>query len=264
MFSEAFTKTSRYRALFLLPIGLDLLSFMIGILMVGYHGGSKATIRLALQVGIPSVSSVVSRSVMVGGIGLSMIGAAAVMIVIMLLFFVLRAFLMGGYIGLLQHAAEEESPSVSRFMEQSSHYFLRFIIIELLIAFITVVCGAALLILLRGAGMFIFFVLFLAMRIMYIYLEFTVAVDDCSVKTALLRSRYYFANRLQETSAVILWIILLGIGGGYVMNLDVPVSLFVLEILVYDFIAAALQLALMMSFLRIKRNLNSPDIVSDR
>lgn len=106
MISRAFNALNRSLGLVLIPIIMDIVSFGLGLMITGFWGGSKVTLKLVLDAGLPSISSVIERNVFpvltfdFGG-GDPGTGALA----IGLLMFFVGAFAEAGFIGLLYERA---------------------------------------------------------------------------------------------------------------------------------------------------------------
>ena len=96
-------------------------------------------------------------------------------------------------------------------------------------------------------GLIAFMVIFMVLRIAYIYWECTIVADDVGVIEAFSRSKSYFNNRSPELSSIILGILVFNFFFALVVNfLWHPLAVIVL-IPIYCYVASGMQLALMMS-----------------
>ncbi|MFM1652369.1 hypothetical protein ACI7RC_09745 [Brevibacillus sp. B_LB10_24] len=253
MISDAFFKLRRQLLLALVPIVLDLFGFLVGLALYGFPGGSKFTLKLTLAIGLPSVSSLLDRQFMPGGIQFNF-GESTPLAVILLfvLFMILSAFFQGGFISLLHKAAEDRRISIEQFFKGAVHYFARFFVLQLLIMLVFLVAGSLFLITLGLIGGLLFLVIFLWLRILFVYLEFTIVTDDLTLAASFGQARHYFRRRLPETAFIIVAMIAVGTLFSMVINALWFPLLFLILLIAYDYVAAGLQLALMLSLLRIR------------
>ncbi|WP_019120144.1 hypothetical protein [Brevibacillus massiliensis] len=253
MISDAFFKLRRQLLLALVPIVLDLFGFLVGLAVYGFSGGSKLTLKLTLNIGLPSVSSLLDRQFMPGGIQFNFSEAAPfAAILLFVLFMMLSAFFQGGFISLLQKAAEDRRISLEHFFRGAVHYFARFFVLQLLIMLVFLAAGGLFLITLGLVGGLLFLVVFLWLRILFVYLEFTIVTDDLSLAASFGQARHYFRRRLPDTAFIIIAIIACAAVFALLINgLWFPLP-FLILLIAYDFVASGLQLALMLSLLRIR------------
>lgn len=256
MITEAYEKLSRVKGLAMYPIFFDLTAFIIGLAIVGFHGTSKFTLKFSLNTGLPSISNVVDQSLMANGMIFSTNGAAipAVMILAFIVFLPLGSFIQGGFIGLLYNLVfVSETVSFREFMNYGKKYWLRFLILQLIIMAVLIL-GILLAIVLSIIGALLFLIGFFILRIHYIYWEFTIVVEDLSVREAFIKSREYFTNRVSDTVSIILSIIGLNLLFGILVNSMWNPVVFFISILAYGYLASGLQIALMMSLQQISIN----------
>ncbi len=254
MIQQGFAKLSRNLLLVAIPLLFDLLSFFLGLFLHGFSGGSKMTLKVNLTVGLPSVSELLDRTLMANGVhidlhGLSLTGLA---LLLPLLFLLFSAFLQGGFIGLLHDVAAGRRATLDRFFRHATHFFARFLVIQLVLIVGVLLAGTVLMLLLGLFGVLLFMISFLCMRILFVYFEFTVVADDISLGEALRRSREYFRNRIPETTTVIFANLLSSLLFALLINAIWTPPVFLLCMIAYDFIACGLQLALMLTLLKIR------------
>jgi hypothetical protein len=255
MISQAFSILGRNKSLAMYPIILDLMSFLIGIAVIGFRGEPKLTLKLALDVGLPSISSVLDRNIMVNGVHFSMNGPSVPMILVVLFFVFLciGAFLQGGFIGLLYEAGRGQRVSLNLFLEYAKKFWFRFLALELLVVIFSMVLGGLLILVLKILGAILFIILFLVLRVLYIYWEFTVVVEDCGIGEAFTRSREHFGNRVPETMSVIISMIGMNAAFALVIHALWNPLVFIVTLLVYGYVATGMQMALMLTLNEICR-----------
>lgn len=256
MITEAYEKLSRVKGLAMYPIFFDLFAFLIGLAIVGFQGTSKFTLKFSVNPGLPSINNVVDQTIMANGLNFSTDGTSIslMMILAFVVFLVFGAFVQGGFIGLLHQVVfVGESVSFQEFMNFGKKYWLRFLGLQVIVL-VFLLLGGLFAILMGFFGVVLFLVVFLVLRILYIYWEFTVVAENCSVGEAFTKSREFFANRVSETSSVILSIFLLNLLFGILVNSMWNPIVFFIAILAYGYLASGLQMALMMTLRKIIGN----------
>lgn len=256
MVAQSFSLLSKNKSLVLYPIVFDFVALLVGIAVAGFSGGSKITFKLTLNVGLPSISSVVDQTVMANGVNFSINNPSIplVMILIFLVFLIIQSFLQAGYIGLLHEVVQEREVPFDCFLDYGKRFWLRFLGIQLIVTGIMFVAGMLLVFTLKIVGVILLMILFLVFRVLYIYWEFTVVVDDCTIGEAFTRSRDYFRNRVPETTNIILLIVVINALFAFLVNsLWNPVA-FSLNIVAYGFVASGLQIVLMATLHKISRS----------
>jgi hypothetical protein len=249
MITEAYEKLSRVKALALYPIVLDLAAFLIGLAIIGFAGTSKFTFKFSLNPGLPSISDVIDQNMMANGLLISTNSASLPMAMVLafIVFWVIGAFVQAGFIGLLYEVTfVGESISYSDFIMYGKKYWVRFLLLELIVMAFLIV-GALVSIPFSIFGVLLFLVVFFVLRILYIYWEFTLVAEDCSVGEAFTRSRKNFRSRIPETTNVIISLLLLNLLFGFLVNSMWNPVIFLVAILAYGYLATGLQISLMMS-----------------
>ncbi|MDD2211353.1 MAG: hypothetical protein PHN71_08570 [Candidatus Cloacimonetes bacterium] len=246
MINRAFSALSRNFYLILIPILMDLTSFIFALVTTGFWGESKVSLKLALDVGLPSISSIFDQNVLVSGVNINQTGAlpGGIALILVLLFVLLGAYLEAGFIGLLHEVAKDNVPSLDTFVSYAKRFWLRFLGLRLII-FVFSLLGVFLAMLLSIIGVIAFLVIFLILRIKYIYWEFTMVSEDMGISEAFSRSRMHYENRNPELSSIIISILVANFIAALIVNLLwTPVVVFI-SIPIYCYVATALQLALM-------------------
>ncbi|MBM7566830.1 hypothetical protein [Paenibacillus sacheonensis] len=241
-----------------LPVAIDGLSALTGILMNGFHGSPHLAFKLALQMGLPSVSAVTEQRFMAGTVqmnadgGLSA-GSAAAAVLVLLAFLLVQAFFQGGYIGLLRQAANERSISLRVFYAYGMRFFGRFLLLNLLVLALLLVGGGLAVYVLHGFGAVVSLLAFLILRVWFVYLEFTLVSENCSILQAFPRALRAFGDRTGATTSLIVKAVMLNILFGLLINAVWISFFFFLLLFLYDYIFAGLQLAFMEEYERIEK-----------
>ncbi|GEM_PF-2042772 len=246
MITRAFSALSRNLYLIIIPILMDLASFIFALVTTGFWGESKVSLKLALDVGLPSISSIFDQNVLVSGVNIDQAGAlpGGIALILVLLFALLGAYFEAGFIGLLHEVAKDNVPSLDTFVNYAKRFWLRFLGLRLII-FVFTLLGVFLAMLLSIIGVIAFLVIFLILRIKYIYWEFTMVSEDMGISEAFSRSRMHYENRNSELSSIIISILVANFIAALIVNLLwTPVVVFI-SIPIYCYVATALQLALM-------------------
>jgi hypothetical protein len=254
LISEAFGRLGRYKLLFAVPIIVDLLSLLLGLSMNGFQGASHITFKLALQIGLPSISYITEQRLMPGTIQLMPGGSLAIMqtALFALLFLAIQAFLQGGYIGLLSEASEGRFVTMERLIRYGKRFFLRFLVLDVIVVILMLILGGIVMAMFKAVGAVVFTLLFLWIRILFVFLEFTMVAEDCSFSEALARCREYFRRRTSDTGFIIVNVLVFNLLMGIAVNLLWNPGIFAIGILVYNYVSAGLQFALMLNLQRIR------------
>lgn len=248
MINRAFNALNRRLGLVLVPALTDLVSFVFGLLTVGFWGASKFTFKLVLDAGLPSISTIIEHNVFAGSVNFDFAGSGpdTMALALALLLFVLGAFAEAGFIGLLYERAKGNAVNLDTFLSYASRFWLRFLGLRALM-FLVTLAGLVMAMLLSFLGMIAYLVVFMVLRVKYIYWEFTIVADDLGVFEAFARSAAYFDNRTPELSGVIIGILVANFIFALLVNFlwhPLPLLLF---IPIYCYVASGMQLALMMS-----------------
>lgn len=186
------------------PIILDALSFVVGLMIVGFIGVPSLSIRLILEMGIPSVSYVSNIPQLINQMqfmGDTISVRAWIPVIFMLL---LMAFAQGGYIASLRNVAEGSPISIGQFMRDGKKYAVRFIFLFMIITAAKTAITTLLAALLGVIGLFLSLVIFVVLRIIFIYVEYCIVVDQLNVDAAFRQSRRYFQASSFNTSGLII------------------------------------------------------------
>lgn len=186
------------------PIILDALSFIIGLMIVGFIGAPSLSIRLILEMGIPSVSYVSNIPQLINQMqfmGDTISVRAWIPVIFMLL---LMAFAQGGYIASLRNVVEGSPISIGQFMKDGKKYAVRFIFLFMIITAAKTAITTLLAAFLGVIGLFLSLVIFVVLRIIFIYVEYCIVVNQLNVDAAFRQSRRYFQASSFNTSGIII------------------------------------------------------------
>jgi hypothetical protein len=186
------------------PIILDALSFIIGLIIVGFIGVPSLSIRLILEMGIPSVSYVSNIPQLINQMqfmGDAISVRAWIPVIFMLL---LMAFAQGGYIASLRNVVEGSPISIGQFMKDGKTYVVRFIFLFMIITAAKTAITTLLAAFLGVIGLFLSLVIFVVLRIIFIYVEYCIVVNQLNVDAAFRQSRRYFQASSFNTSGIII------------------------------------------------------------
>lgn len=186
------------------PIILDALSFIIGLIIVGFIGVPSLSIRLILEMGIPSVSYVSNIPQLINQMqfmGDTISVRAWIPVLFMLL---LMAFAQGGYIASLRNVVEGSPISIGQFMKDGKKYVVRFIFLFMIITAAKTAITTLLAAFLGVIGLFLSLVIFVVLRIIFIYVEYCIVVNQLNVDAAFRQSRRYFQASSFNTSGIII------------------------------------------------------------
>lgn len=258
--NRSFSLLRRNLGLILVPVIMDIIAFFTGLLAVGFFGEPSFQLKLFLTVGVPSIGDILENNFLAGG-NINLTGtpeAAGIAVLLFLIFLVLSAFIEAGFIGLLYETARNEvSPSVSNFAGYAKRFGLRFLGLRLLIFIVTLV-GFVFGLLLFFVGVIAFMIIFIILRIKYIYWEFTIVAEDLGILEAFQRSRELYDQRSPELANIIIKILAANFLFGLALNfLWMPIILFI-GIFLYAYVATGLQLELMLSLPGLKNEPQPP------
>ncbi|MBO0600592.1 hypothetical protein I2483_02855 [Sporosarcina sp. E16_3] len=245
---EAFKKLHRNIILIIYPIIYDLVSLAIGMSIVGFYGKNLVSIRMILEMGIPSVSNLSNIPLLVNDIGFLTIPVEIppITLAITITAIMIGAFLQGCYIGYLSFIAKDVKFNFKQLFKTGMGSWIQFIILEVIIFLGKIGVTAFLAIFFGIIGVFASLVFFITLRILFIYLEFTMVVDRTGLVPAIKSSRNYLMNSLMITLPLVLvmYIVssLISLFLHYFWSPLVVIGL----IFVYAYIMTAIQLALMM------------------
>jgi len=241
--------------IFLYPIILDILALATGIYLVGFIGKPMFSIKLILEMGLPSVSDISNISLFANQATilneLDVVYLYVVFIVIILV--MLRAFFQGGYIQFLSNIIKEKKFSFKQFIHAGRKYWLQFMLLEIVI-YLLKICLASFLLLffpLAGSAFTLFFLI--GFRIIFIYLEFTIVEDNVSIPAAIKKSRKYYFKSFYPTTTLIIVMYLLTSLLSYLLHHYWSYAMVFSMIFIYAYLMTIIQALFMQLYSKVPR-----------
>ncbi|GIP25822.1 hypothetical protein J23TS9_09520 [Paenibacillus sp. J23TS9] len=201
---KAFRLLFRNPLIIIYPIILDALSFIIGLMIVGFIGVPSLSVRLILEMGIPSVSYISNIPQLINQMqfmGDTVTVRAWIPVIFMLL---LMAFAQGGYIASLRNIVEGTPISMGQFMKDGKKHWVRFIFLFMIITAAKTAITTLLAAFLGIIGIFLSLILFVVLRFIFIYVEYCIVADQLNIDAAFRQSRRYFQVSSYNTSGIII------------------------------------------------------------
>ncbi|WP_191271032.1 hypothetical protein [Neobacillus kokaensis] len=255
---EAIKKVHRHFTLIFLPVMFDLLSFVVGWLMVGMDGKERISIRLILEMGLPSVSHVSNIPLFANNIDLlkssGNLPSFSWLIVIGLI--IIGAFLQGGYISFLFSIVNGKAFDISNFLHAGKKNWIQFIFLWLILFLGKISVTAFLVLMFKIIGVFAALVLFICLRILFIYLEFTIVVDGVSMAAAFKTCRGYLKKSLFPSFSLIFIMYFISSLMSYLIHMYWGPYSIIASIFVYGYLMSVIQTIFMMILCRTRDELN--------
>lgn len=127
MVNKAFDLLTTRKGLAAYPIAFDLLSFVATALLFGIHMSSQFSLQFAITVGLPSVQDILENQNMAHSLNFPLNGLwymPSEAILLLIVFLLLRAFVEGGFIGLIRDVVYKRDIDFSVFISYARHYFV--------------------------------------------------------------------------------------------------------------------------------------------
>ncbi|MCJ8009405.1 hypothetical protein ACFFF5_18340 [Lederbergia wuyishanensis] len=253
--TDAFRKVHNHYTLILIPIIYDFISLGLGLLLVGFNGKEMLSSRLILEMGIPSASHLSNIPLFANHVDLLHISDKGhsfswIVIVVMI---IIGAFLQGGYISFLHSIVIGNDFRFSSFLKDGRKNWIQFIFLHMIVFLGKISVTAFLVIFFNIIGVFASLVIFLILRIIYIYLEFTIVVDRVSVAKALKLSNVYLKRSLPFSLCLIIVMYIFSSSISLMLHrLWSPITI-IGTIVVYSYLMSIMQIAFMSLFCRLKK-----------
>lgn len=246
---KAFRKFHRHLHIVIYPILFDIISLTIGWIFAGFYQENLVSIRLILEMGLPSVSHISNIPLFANNMDFlnttSEIPTYTVMIVITLI--VIGAFLQGGYISHLQAIATEQQYNFSKFIHAGNRNWIQFVILEIIIFFGKIAVAALLASFFGIIGVFASLVFFFVLRILFIYLEFSIVVDWTGITQAIRLSWGYLTKSKMPTLPLIIVLYAAASLISFVLHYMWSPLVVVSIVFFYAYVMSGIQLAFMMT-----------------
>ena len=256
---DACKKLNRNIIILLCPILYDVIALTFGVSFVGFYGKDVMSIRMILEMGMPSVSHLSNIPLLMNDIGFLSIpveipfSALVVTITVILL----GALLRGGYIGCLAAIAESKIFNFKGLVSIGLRNWIQFIILELILLFGKIGVTAFLALFFGIIGVFASLVIFITLRIIFVYLEFTMVVDRVGITGAIKKSRNYLMQSLfSSLPLVVLMYIVASLLSLFLHRFWSPVVVIIM-IAIYAYMMSVIQLLLMKVLIQTKEGRSS-------
>ena len=251
-----FLRGHRHYPLILYPIIFDFISLFIGWYLIGFHGTDKISIRLILEMGLPSLGHISNIPIFTNmtdflNVDVTIPSYTWIVVVTMI---IIGAFLQGGYISYLYAIVKGNDFHFSKFLKAGKRNWMQFIFLEIIIflakfgltAFLTLFFGIV------GVAASLGFLF--AFRVIFVYLEFTIVIDRISVSTALKNSRIYFKKSLFMTLFLIIVMYIISATLSYFLHLLWSPLTIIAFIFIYAYIMSIIQILFMDTLYKSKNN----------
>lgn len=229
--SRAFVLLHRNLVVLIYPILLDLTALYMGWSFIDLSSPSKLSLRVILEMGLPSVSHLVSTP------------PTWIAVMFMLL---VSTFAQGGFIGGLFSMAKSEELGFSQFVIDGRKYWLRFIFLNTIVLLAKIAVTSLLIVLFGIIGVSAAFIFFVVLRILYIYLEFTMVIDNLNMDTALRKCRQYWKLDVPKTIVLISILFLVSGSVSVLIHWYWTPGVIVSGIFLYAYLMTWIQLAFML------------------
>lgn len=253
---RVFQKLHQNYWILFIPIAIDLGALIIGLNMIGFYGEPQISFQVILDVGLPSLSHILSTPLFVNSIKIFNLpqGISEPTPLIFLLFIVISAFSKGGLIGILYKVSQNQSIHFNDFLTYGKRFVIKFVIWMIIVNL--AITAISLLFMLLFGVMSYFLVLFILiiLRVLFIYVEFVFVVERAGFGEAFSLSRQYLKQSAPSVYMIIgLMFLFAGSISWFVYMFWMPLVLF-LSIPVYAYVMCIVYMALMMSLNEAKNN----------
>ena len=236
-FFQSFRLLRHNLNILLIPITLDLIVLAVMIATTGWQLHSQWSYRIVLEMGLPSVFHLFN------------IPLTWVHVIVMLVW----AFAQGGYIKALVSIIEGQPVRAAQVVKNGLKYWVPFAFLNITVLLAKAAASSLLIIMFGSIGAAASLLLFMVMRVLVVYWEFTVVVDNVNFDTAFRRSMKYFKHN--SLSAIGMALIMFAASGAasVLANYFVMPAAVVVTMFIYSFIMSIIQLTLMLTLRETKR-----------
>lgn len=253
IFITAAKRLHRNIAILLYPIINDLIALAIGLSIIGFYGKSIYSIRMILEMGIPSLSHLSNIPLFINSMeflgllsdtqGVDNIPSITILIVILAV--IIGAFLQGGYISYLSAIVKEKGFSITQFKQAATRSWVHFVLLEGIIFLGKIAVTAFLAIFFGIIGVFASFVFALTLRIIFIYLEFSMVVDKTGIQKGMKYGRSYLIKSMWSTLPLVALMYIMTSGLSFLLHYYWSLPLVIGMIILYAYLMTIFQLVLM-------------------
>jgi hypothetical protein len=225
--------------------------------MVGFHGEKIMSIRLILEMGMPSISHLLNTPFLMNqmeflNIKQSIPGYTWVIVLGLIL---VGTFMQGGYITHLYKIITNGRMTFSEFMRHAKQHWSQFVILEMIIYFGKIAVTGFLVIFFGIIGVFASLVFFLFIRVVLIYLEFSIVVDKTNIVIAVRHSKNYLKKSFIPTLILVLLMYLFSGILSLTMHMFWQLPVIIGGIIVYAYGMTIIQASFMLTLLKAKEKL---------
>ena len=253
---QAFRTLHKHMYLLAIPIVFDLVALVVGLRIVGFYGTSTISIRIPLEMGLPSISHLLNIPIFANSVDFLQNADEPNLVILLVIGIsvIVSAFFQGGYVSGLWTAVQDKKMSVADFVKNGKRYWMQFILLEVIFFLGKILLTTFLVFFFQVIGVGAAFIFFIVFRILVIYLEFTIVVDHISIDKAIKKSYSYFKQSVIPTMIVIVLMYMVTSGISFITHWLWAPWIIVGAILVNGFLMSGIQLMFMANLLEIKRN----------
>lgn len=255
VFLNAFKKLHKNMTLMIYPILFDLFALSAGLLMIGFNGEKLISIRMILETGIPSASHLSNTPLFINTMEFLNFegGYPDFAPIIVISTVIIGAFLQGGYISYLAAIVNDKPYKLSQFAKDGKRNWIQFILLEVIVFLIKIAMTAFLAIFFGIVGVFASLVFMIVLRIIFIYLEFSMVVDRTGILPALKKARRYLVASLFSSLGLIALMYTVSSGLSFTLHYFWSKTLVIVMIFLYAYMMSGIQIALMQNLYKAKR-----------
>lgn len=189
-FRQAAGLVHRNPALLLIPLLLDVLAVCAGWSFIGFQGEPGRSMRLILEMGLPSVSHLLNIPLPAGAVPFAAEAGTAAGLALFACFFALSCFAQGGYLSLVHRAAggvssAEGQSAAMAFLRGGWQGLPRFGAFAAAVLLAKSALTLLLAALFGAPGLLLALLAMFALRLSYLFLEFVIAVEGLDMVSAL-------------------------------------------------------------------------------
>lgn len=253
---SSFRDIHRHFTILIYPIIFDVIALLIGLSLIGLQGSPVYSIKLILEMGIPSVSHIATFPSFVNHIDFLNLQEKVSVLMLMIVAFMLivRSFLQGGYIQQLNYIKNDTPYSFSKFLHYGKRNWLQLFFLEIIIFLGKIAVTTFLVIFFHVIGSFAGLAFFVFLRILYIYLEFTIVVDRVNITTGLRKSWGYLKETFFPSFPLIFIMYIVSGAVSYFLHKFWSLPFIFFTIILYAYLMTVIQMAFMKIFHHAKRD----------
>lgn len=247
MFSTTIKNIHKQGTIILYPLLFDLISFLFAWYIVGFHGNPFFSIKLILEMGLPSVSHISNIPVFMHDLAiLNELNSPTLAMIILAIFFILiRVLFQGGYIGFLASVAKNERFTMQQFFRIGRKKFVQLLLLEIIVYLLKIGLAAFFVIFFPAIGGITALFALIAVRVVFIFIEFTLVEESINIPKALTRSKNYYFRQFIPTSSVVILMYAVTIGLSYVLHMFWSLPIVLVMIVFYSYLMTIIQSLLM-------------------